>query len=160
MVILKLWNKRPIHGEAVKWAKAAKAPFPSNRRPHSIIANGGGGGYSWAAAVQKFSAVVALVAEWILGDGWRDLVTTSSPTTSLLTISPALSLTAGIQTKFCQNWNETFTYIVNPYNVHIPFEPLPQPFSSLQIPQLECQSALCCLFCIDNSLPIKSVPIK
>ena len=34
--------KEPIGGEAVKRAKAAKAPFPSNQRPRSIIANGGG----------------------------------------------------------------------------------------------------------------------
>ena len=47
--------KEPIGGEAVKWAKAAKAPFPSNQRPRSIIANGGGD------TVQ--CAVGALVAE-------------------------------------------------------------------------------------------------
>ena len=35
---LKLWNNRSVQGEAREWAKA---PFPSDARPRSIIANGG-----------------------------------------------------------------------------------------------------------------------
>ena len=39
---LKLWNNRSAHGETREWAKAAsRAPFPSDARPRSIIANGG-----------------------------------------------------------------------------------------------------------------------
>ena len=75
---LKLWNNRSAHGETREWAKAARAPFPSDARPRSIIANGGPGSHST-------SRVGALVAEWILGDGWRNVVTTSSPTSSLAT---------------------------------------------------------------------------
>ena len=55
--------------------------------------------------------VGALVAEWILGDGWRNVVTTSSPTSSLATnilyrslhlyISPPGQ---GFKLKKWQNW--------------------------------------------------------
>ena len=76
-------------------------------------------------------AVGALVAEWILGDGWRDLVTTSSPTTS-----PHNIFRSRIQTEFLlsSSEKETFSCILI-QNSHMPFGsydrvPSPTPVSA------------------------------
>ena len=108
---LKLWNNRSAHGETRERAKAAsRVPFPSDARPRSIIANGGPSSHSTGCRVG------ALVAEWILGDGWRNVVTTSSPTSSLATNILYRSLhlhipppRQGFKIKKWQNWKRQLT---------------------------------------------------